>query len=69
MLVCSAHVTSGSDNCFDWATAQSAINIAQFAGLNQNFTQKTVTFQTTGNRLEFKVFATITVEYGANLPG
>src|SRR5262245_22743519 len=61
--------TTGSDNCFDWATAQTSINIPQFAGLNNNFTQKTVSFETTANRLKFRAFALITVEYGANLPG
>ena len=56
--------TSGSDSCYDWATATFSTNVAQFAGLSQNHTSKPVTFQTTGFRLKFKVFATVTVDYG-----
>jgi len=56
--------TSGSDHCFDWATAQTAIYIPQFAGLSQNFTSKVVQFETTAYRLKFRVFAIVTAEYG-----
>jgi hypothetical protein len=59
--------TSGSDNCFDWATAKTSISIAQFSGLSQNFTQKPLVFQTTAYRLKFKVFATVTVGYGEKI--
>jgi hypothetical protein len=61
--------TSGSDNCFDWATATFETNVAQFAGAGQNSTTKAVTFQTTGDLpIRFKVFATIKVEYGSKFP-
>jgi hypothetical protein len=60
-------LSSGSSNDFDWATAQITINIPQFAGLNQNFTSKLVTFQTTANRLKFKVTAIVTVEYSGKV--
>jgi hypothetical protein len=60
-------LSTGSSNDFDWATAQLSINIPQFAGLNQNFTSKQVTFQTTANRLKFKVTAVVTVEYSGKV--
>jgi len=60
--------TSGSDNCFDWATATFQTSVAQFAGPGQNSTTKAVVFQTGALRIQFKVFATITVEYGFKLP-
>lgn len=57
--------TSGSDNCFDWATATFETNVAKFAGTNQQSTTKAVSFQTGALRIQFKVFATIKVEYGS----
>jgi hypothetical protein len=60
--------TSGSDNCFDWTTATFETNVAQFAGAGQNSTTKAVTFQTPALRIQFKVFATIKVEYGSKFP-
>ena len=55
--------TSGSDNCFDWATATFEIRAADFAGPSQNSTTRAVSFQTGALRIRFKVFATITVDY------
>jgi hypothetical protein len=55
--------TSGSDNCFDWATAAFETSVSQFAGSGQNSTTKAVSFQTGALRIRFKVFATITVDY------
>lgn len=52
--------SSGSDNCFDWATATFAASVSQ----TQNLTTRTVAFQTTAFPLKFQVVATITVEYG-----
>ena len=57
--------TSGSDNCFDWATATFETNVAKFAGTSQQSTTKAVSFQTGALRIQFKVFATIKVEYGS----
>jgi hypothetical protein len=55
--------TTGSDNCFDWATASFSSSVAAFTGSQANFTSKVVTAQTTSSRLKFKLTATITVEY------
>ena len=57
--------SSGSNHQSDWATAMSGnISIPKLGPTNVNFVSRQVTFQTTGNRLEFKVFATINVRYG-----
>jgi len=55
--------TSGSDNCFDWSTASFSTSLSAIAGAGSNSGSKTVAFQTTTFRLQFKVTATITVEY------
>jgi hypothetical protein len=57
--------TSGSDNCFDWATATFSTSASQFAGPGQNSVTKAITFQTGALRIQFKVFATIKMEYAS----
>lgn len=56
--------TSGSDNCFDWATATFQTSVAQFAVPGQTSTTKAIMFQTGAVPIRFKVFATVKVEYG-----
>jgi hypothetical protein len=57
--------TSGSDNCFDWSTATFQTSLSQLAGPGQNVTTKQVTFETGALRIQFKVTATIRLEYGS----